>query len=86
MLRNPLRKVERSWNLPITFILMHVIAYLICVPFVFPFWKPVEFITCLSLFGVSFLLWVRVLLIDPGFIKKPKDIDFIEVLQLIDPI
>jgi len=33
-----------------------------------------------------FLSWLAASFRDPGFIKKPKEIDFVSLIDLIDPV
>lgn len=34
----------------------------------------------------SIFLWLRTQFSNPGFIKKPKEMDFLKLMQMVDPI
>ena len=85
--RNPLKKVSRSWKLPIAYVGFNVYIYLISALFTAPIWAaPFEIWIVLISFAVSTLFWLITMNKDPGFIKPYPQVDFLELLQLIDPI
>ena len=40
----------------------------------------------LSLFGLTLLLHMISLCKDPGYLKRPKGIDFMELMKVFDPV
>lgn len=85
--RNPLKKVERSWKLPIAYLVFNAYTYLITICFTAPLWAhEYEIYLVMITFLFAFIFWLITMSKDPGFIKPYSKIDFLELLQLIDPI
>jgi len=90
MLKTPLKKTEKSLALPVTFLSFFNFIYVILIVVLFPVWtnKFGRYLIYLDLtLGIlSIILWLRTQFSDPGFIKKPKDVDFLKLMQMVDPI
>lgn len=72
--------------MPMLYLFFNVLVYAILVVFIFPFWKPWEIAVCGGIEVIALIFWVRAIRSNPGFIKKPEDVKFLSLLQLIDPI
>lgn len=84
MLKTPLRKTEKSLALPVTFLTFFNFVYVILIIVLFPVWtnKDGRYLIYLDLgLGIiSIILWLRTQFSDPGFIKKPKEVDFLKLM------
>lgn len=50
-------------------------------------WKNKLFVYINLALGVlSIILWLFTQFSDPGFIQKPKEMDFLKLMQIVDPI
>ena len=85
--RPPLKKVGKSWKLPIAYVLFNIYIYTLSFLFTIPFWQSwFEFYLVMSSCFVGTLFWIITINKNPGFIKPSPNVDFLELLQLIDPI
>jgi hypothetical protein len=87
MLKTPLRKVEKSLKMAVYFISLNMFVYLIQTLFLYPVWLHRYFIDMDVGLGVlTLFFWFVCLMSSPGFIIKPKNIEFLEIMKLIDPV
>ena len=87
MLKTPLRKVEKSLKMALYFISLNGFVYIIQTLFLYPVWLHRYFIELdVGLGLLTLLFWFICLMSSPGFIKKPKAIEFLEIMKLIDPV
>jgi hypothetical protein len=87
MLKTPLRKVEKSLKMALYFISLNGMVYVIQTLFLYPVWLHRYFIELDVGLGIlTLLFWWICLMSSPGFIRKPKDIEFLEIMKLIDPV
>jgi len=87
MLKAPLKKVDKSIKMALYFISLNVLVYVLEILFLFPVWKKVIFMDItLALGAATLIFWVICLLSTPGFIKKPKQLEFLKLMQLIDHV
>jgi len=87
MLKTPLRKMEKSKFLPSIFLSLNLVAYSALVLVIFPIVE--NFILAKISIVVQILVmtfWSLASFKDPGFIKKPTEVDFVELINLIDPV
>lgn len=85
-LSTPLQKVERSWSMTIAFFIMNILVLGICALFIFPLWTNFyEVLIVGSLFVLANLFFIITMCHDPGFIEPHPDVDFLELLQLVEP-
>lgn len=87
MLKTPLKKVEKSYKMPALFFSLNGSVFLILGLFLFPVWQNRQLIWLNIALGVAaFLMWAITAKTKPGYIKKPKNIEFLKLMQLIDPV
>ena len=87
MLKTPLRKVEKSLKMALYFISLNGLVYIIQTLFLYPVWLHRYFIELdVGLGLLTLLFWFICLMSSPGFIRKPKNIEFLEIMKLIDPV
>jgi len=87
MLKTPLRKVEKSLKMAVYFITLNGSVYIIQTLFLYPVWLNRYFIEVDVGLGVlTLLFWLVCIFSQPGFIRKPKNIEFLEIMKLIDPV
>ena len=87
MFKNTLKKTEKSSTMPAVSMLMFLAVYVILLLFLFPIW-PDDWIiyTNLALGGFTMIFWLMSMFSNPGVIKKPADVDFLKLMQIVDPI
>ena len=81
------RKIDRSRRMVIVFAALTLICQMLLILFLFPVWSSVWyiiFIEVLQIITLTFYLLSSCK--NPGYIEKPKNIDFLNLLQLIDPV
>ena len=87
MLKTPLKKVEKSCKMPFLFFMLNFSVYVLLVLFLYPIGEKRDLVYFDVGLGVaSFFMWIFTAFTAPGFIKKPKNIDFLKLMQLIDPV
>lgn len=87
MLSTPLRKLERSPKMPILFLAINLSVYILLVLFLFPLYLHKALIWLSSVVQLLMMVfWLKASYTNPGHIKRPTDIDFLNLLQLIDPV
>mmetsp|Transcript_4709 Transcript_4709/g.8035 ORF Transcript_4709/g.8035 Transcript_4709/m.8035 type:complete len:316 (+) Transcript_4709:1110-2057(+) len=88
MIKQPMRKVQKSMRLASSFLVLQALIHFYLVTVSYPVWElhyEMElFISCTGALSVA--LWLATTLKDPGFISKPKQMDFLKLMQLIDPV
>lgn len=65
----PLKKLERSYNLPILFIFMNLMTYAILITFIFPYEKLISIIINFGIELIMLIFWVITMCLDPGYMK-----------------
>ena len=71
----------------IYFITLNGSVYIIQGLFLYPVWISRYFIEVDVGLGIlTLIFWFICLMSSPGFIKKPKNIEFLEIMKLIDPV
>ena len=69
------------------YLVFNIYTYFITICFTAPLWAHEwEIYLVFTTFVIAFLLWLVTMNKDPGYIKPYSKIDFLELLQLIDPI
>ena len=87
MLKTPLKKVEKSFKMALYFISLNMLVYVLQVLFLYPVWKRVIFMDVdLGLGALTIIFWFVCVVSSPGFIKKPKNLEFLKLMQLIDHV
>lgn len=65
---------------------MNILILGFCVLFIFPTWTNWwEILIIASLFDIANLFFIITMCHDPGYILPHEDVDFLELLQLIEP-
>ena len=76
--RNPLKKVSKSWKLPMAYLVFNLFIYLIFSLFTAPLWPQYyEIVIVIVSFAIATLFWVITMNMDPGFIKPYPGVDFL---------
>ena len=80
--------VSKSYMTPIFVWFLMFFVYAIELVVLFPLYVNQNLLiyTQLSLFGLALMFHIWALCKDPGYLKKPKDVDFIELLKVFDPV
>jgi hypothetical protein len=87
MLKTPLKKVDKSFKMALYFISLNVLVYALQAVFLYPVWKKVLFMDInIALGAATLVFWVVCVLSSPGFIKKPRQLEFLKLMQLIDHV
>jgi hypothetical protein len=77
----PMKKIERSYKLPGMFIASHVLIYGLLALFCFPSWESGTLIfSNILIESLAVLFWAIATYKDPGYIQKPKNADFLELM------
>ena len=72
--------------MPMTFILMFDFIFALLILFLYPMWEGIRAIyLTLGMGLVTSILWLTVQFSDPGYITKPKDLDFLKLMQMVEP-
>lgn len=86
-LKTQLKKTEKSMSMPLVFLTIFDVIFITLIFLVFPVWESLfQVYLCLSLGALTLIYWILSQNSDPGFIKKPKNLDFQKLLELVDPI
>ena len=87
MLKTPLRKMERSLLMPAIFITFNLTIALIMGLILYPvFAHPFLIWISMGILILSLIYWILASCKNPGVIKKPADVDYLELMSLIDPV
>ena len=78
-----MKKSEKSMSMPIAFLVFFDSVYAILMLILFPVWES-ELAVYISLFlGMqTMVFWFKAQFSDPGFIRKPKEVDFLVSMTL----
>jgi palmitoyltransferase ZDHHC13/17 len=83
----PMKKINKSLKLPSVFLFSHVLIYGLLSYFCFPVWKNRNLvISNIVIEGLAIAFWLIAASRDPGFIQKPEEFDFMNLMMLVDPI
>lgn len=75
--KTPIRKKEKSLAMPVKFLVIFDGVYLLMIVFLFPLWENEWHIFINLILGVlSMITWFIVQFSDPGYVRKPKNLDF----------
>jgi palmitoyltransferase ZDHHC13/17 len=88
MIKNPLKKVSQSYTTAILMWMLMIGVYASLTLFVFPFYmmqKP-TLLYLYSTFAITFFLHLIATCKDPGQIRKPTGISFMQMLEQFDPV
>lgn len=87
MLKTPIRKLDKSWLMPSIFLGLNIITYILLGCVIFPVYQ-FEWLIYLNILieSTMVLFWLISMFTNPGYITKPKEIDFLNLLQMIDPV
>ena len=78
MLKTPLKRTEKSFSMPIAFLVFFDSIYGLATLFLFPIWKDEWRVYMTNLLGfLTIVFWFRTSFSDPGIILKPREIDFL---------
>ena len=81
MLKTPLKKVEKSCKMPFLFFMLNFSVYILLVLFLYPIWVKRDLVYFdVGLGAASFFMWIFTAFTAPGFIKKPKNVDFLKLM------
>jgi hypothetical protein len=86
MIKTPLKKQKRSHKTLILFLTLMILSFYLVYCVVFPrvdVWGAK--ITVLSAFSCSILFCTIAWLVDPGYIKKDPNLDFMDLLEQFEP-
>ena len=87
MLTPSLSKIDKSLKMPFAFFLAFALTYSILALMLFPVWQQEwKLYVCIILGFFTIIFWLMSQFSDPGFIAKPDDVDFLKLMQLVDPI
>ena len=78
MLKTPMKKAEKSMSMPIAFLVFFDTIYALLMLFLFPVWKSeIAVYISLMLGMITMVFWFKAQFSDPGFIRKPREVDFL---------
>jgi palmitoyltransferase ZDHHC13/17 len=87
MLKSSLKKVEKSLEMPIAFLVFFDSIFAILFLFLFPRWQNTWSIYLIIISGMlTMLFWFITMNTDAGVMRRPKDIDFLKLMQSVDPL
>jgi hypothetical protein len=78
MLKTPIRKMDKSWLMPSIFLGLNILCYALLVLFIFPIYEH-EWLIYLNVSFQFIMLtfWLISSCLDPGFITRPPQVDFL---------
>ena len=83
---NPAKRIKPSLKMPLVYLTMHVSVYFCLISAIFPYAETTKIVVLVSCEIACLIAWVSAMLSEPGYIKKPKNIQFVDTLQMIDPV
>jgi hypothetical protein len=87
MLKPSLKKTGKSLKMPLLFLIFFDLIFAVLITCLFAEWKYSEIVVVNIVFGsITLLFWAITAVSDPGFIKKPEEVDFLNLLKMVDPI
>jgi hypothetical protein len=79
--------MDKSWTMPTIFLGLNFTTYLVLVLFIFPVYEFKRLIYVnIFLEAVMLVFWGISSFTNPGYISKPPQVNFLKLLQLIDPV
>lgn len=73
--------------MPIAFLVFFDFIYALLILILFPVWESEELVYFnLSLGVLTIIFWFVCQFSNPGFIEKPKGVDFLKLMEMVDPI
>ena len=86
-LKPPRFKVEKSSATPAAYIVAFAVVNAVLVLFMYPVWREIWLVyTNVGLSLANLLFWIRAVCSNPGYIKRPKDMDFLKLMQMVEPM
>jgi len=88
MIKAPLKKVQKNYTTVIFMWFLMLLVYITSLLFIFPLYqnKEIMITTLLSLFVFTFLTHMVTMCKNPGYLKKPTDVQFMAMLEYFDPV
>ena len=87
MLRTPIKRVQKSIQMPLLFLTLNLIVWILLLGFSIPFWENLKQVyICGATELVLLVFWVRSSVMDPGFIKKESSCGLLDLMKLVDPV
>jgi len=88
MLKTPLKLVTKSYKTPVVMWFLMLIVYKIELLYLFPLYYDRLFLIYLQLFlfTITMILHIISLCRDPGNLKSPKGVPFMEMMKIFDPV
>jgi len=87
MLKSSLKKVEKSFEMPAAFLVFFDTIFAILFLFLFPRWQNTWSIYLITFSGLmSMVFWFITMNTDAGIMRKPKEVDFLKLMQAVDPL
>ena len=87
MIKTPLKKVHKSFKMASYFLMLNASVYILQALFLYPVWISNSFVEVDIVLGfLTLFFWIVLIFSEPGFIKKPNNIEFLELMKLIDPV
>ena len=87
MLKPSLKKTGKSLKMPLLFLIFFDLIFAVLITCLFAEWKYSEIVGFNIVCGsITLLFWAITAVSDPGFIKKPEEVDFLNLLKMVDPI
>jgi glucan phosphoethanolaminetransferase (alkaline phosphatase superfamily) len=78
MLKNTLKKTEKSMEMPLAFLLCFDIIFAFLFLFLFPRWENKWSVYAITICGIiTMVFWISSEYSNPGYITKPKEVDFL---------
>ena len=81
MIKTPVRKMDKSWLMPLIFLGLNLTCYLLLILFIFPVYEH-QWLIYLNVGAelLMFVFWAFCIRMEPGFIRKPIQVDFLKLL------
>ena len=88
MLKTPLKLVTKSLTTPIVMWCLMIFVYWVEFMFLFPLYydRMALIIIQITLFTMTLVLHLSALCKDPGYLKSPKGVPFMEMMKIFDPV
>mmetsp|Transcript_17079 Transcript_17079/g.26424 ORF Transcript_17079/g.26424 Transcript_17079/m.26424 type:complete len:159 (+) Transcript_17079:180-656(+) len=81
MLRTQMKKTEKSLQMPMAFLLFYDSTFAILMLFLFPVWEEEWQVYLNLMLGmITMTFWFISQFSDPGFIKRPRQVDFLKLM------
>ena len=88
MLKTPLKLVTKSFKTPIVMWFLMGLVYVDLILYLFPLYydRIAEIYLQLIMFAVTCFLHMWSMCKDPGYLKSPKGVPFMEMMKIFDPV